>query len=98
MDLEECINKRRSIRNFQSKAVEKEKILKLIESAQMAPSWKNSQVSRFFVISSEKVRKEIANCLASFNQENTKNAPVIIVSTVVRNISGFEKMVVILHI
>lgn len=91
MDLEECINKRRSIRNFQSKAVEKEKILKLIESAQMAPFWKNSQVSRFFVISSEKVRKEIANCLASFNQENTKNAPVIIVSTVVKNISGFEK-------
>lgn len=28
MDLEECINKRRSIRNFQSKAMEKEKIVK----------------------------------------------------------------------
>ncbi len=28
MDLEECINKRRNIRNFQSKAVEKEKIVK----------------------------------------------------------------------
>ena len=27
MDLEECINKRRRIRNFQSKAVEKEKIV-----------------------------------------------------------------------
>lgn len=29
MDLEECINKRRSIRNFQSKVVEKEKNFKV---------------------------------------------------------------------
>lgn len=41
MELEECINNRRSIRKkYLDKPVSKETIIKLIEAAQKAPSWK----------------------------------------------------------
>ena len=46
MELNKCINTRRSIRKYQEKTIDKEIILEIIKAAQMAPSWKNSQVSR----------------------------------------------------
>ena len=91
MELEQCINNRRSIRKYLNTPVEEEKIIKLIEAAQKAPSWKNSQVSRYYVVSTENNREKIFNCLPEFNKENIKNAPVIIVTTVIKNRSGFEK-------
>lgn len=91
MELEQCINNRRSIRKYLNTPVEEEKIRKLIEAAQKAPSWKNSQVSRYYVVNTEKNREKIFNCLPEFNKENIKNAPVIIVTTVIKNRSGFEK-------
>lgn len=91
MELEECINNRRSIREYSNKPVEEKTIIKLIEVAQKAPSWKNSQVSRYYVVSTEDNREKILNCLPDFNKENVKNAPVIIVTTVIKNRSGFEK-------
>ena len=91
MELEQCINNRRSIRKYLNTPVEEEKIIKLIEAAQKAPSWKNSQVSRYYVVSTENNREKIFNCLPEFNKENIKNAPVLIVTTVVKNRSGFER-------
>lgn len=91
MELEECINKRRSIRKYLNKPISKEIIMKLIESAQKAPSWKNSQVSRYYVVNTPENKKKILECLANFNKENVKEAPVIIVTTVIKNRSGFER-------
>ena len=91
MELNECINTRRSIRKYQEKQVSKDTILEIIKAAQMAPSWKNSQVSRYYVVTSEEKLKMIKECLPDFNQNNTKDAPVIIVSTVVNGRSGFDR-------
>lgn len=91
MELNECINTRRSIRKYQEKQVSKDTILEIIKAAQMAPSWKNSQVSRYYVVTSEEKVKLVKECLADFNQNNTKDAPVIIVSTVVNGRSGFDR-------
>ena len=91
MELDECINNRRSIRKYLNKPVSEETIIKLIESAQKAPSWKNSQVSRYYVVKTEDNREKIVNCLPDFNKENVKNAPVLIVNTVIKNRSGFER-------
>lgn len=89
MELDKCINERRSIRKYLDKPIEKEKIIELIEAAQKAPSWKNSQVSRFYVVDTKKT--DFESCLAEFNKVNVKNAPIIIVSTVKKNRSGFER-------
>lgn len=92
MELDECINNRRSIRKkYLDKPVSKETIIKLIEAAQKAPSWKNSQVSRYYVINTQEYKEKILNCLAEFNKENIKNAPVIIISAIEKGISGFNK-------
>lgn len=92
MELDECINNRRSIRKkYLDKPVSKETVIKLIEAAQKAPSWKNSQVSRYYVINTQEYKEKILNCLAEFNKENIKNAPVIIVSAIEKGISGFNK-------
>lgn len=91
MELEKCLNGRRSIRKYAKKPVEKDKIIKIIEAAQMAPSWKNSQASRFYVVSSSDMREKLLACLPEFNRESVENAPVLIVTSVVTKRSGFER-------
>lgn len=91
MELQQCITKRRSIRKYKEKPVTQEQIKELIEAAIMAPSWKNSQVSRYYITDTLEKTKRFLPCLPEFNQNNIKNAPVILVSTVVKNRSGFER-------
>ena len=50
MNLEQMIVKRVSIRKWQDKPVEKEKIEKLLDAARRSPSWGNVQPWRFLVI------------------------------------------------
>ena len=58
MELSQCINERRSIRDYQTKEVSRETILELINAAIKAPSWKNSQVSRYYVTDTSEKTKE----------------------------------------
>lgn len=64
--------------------------MQLIAAAQKAPSWKNSQVSRYYAVLSEENRAKLMDCLPEFNQKSAANA-ALIVSTVVKNRSGFER-------
>lgn len=89
MEFQECLNNRRSIRDFKNEAVSKDMIYKLIEAAQKAPSWKNSQVSRYYIV--ENLREELLKAMPEFNVNNVINAPILIVTTVVKNRSGFER-------
>lgn len=89
MELQECIDNRRSIRRFLNKPVPKDFIIEMIKAAGKAPSWKNSQVSRYYV--AENLRDKIYECLPGFNQGSTENAPIYIVTTIVKNRSGFER-------
>lgn len=68
---------RRSIRKYINKQVEDEKILKLIESARIAPSGSNTQPWHFIVVKSESIREELSK--ASHNQKWMSTAPVHIV-------------------
>ena len=53
MELQNALETRRSIRKYQAKPVEPEKIRQMIQAAILAPSWKNSQVTRYYVAQSE---------------------------------------------
>lgn len=91
MELDNAIKSRRSIRKYLKKPVDRDLILKLIDLSRYAPSWKNSQISRYYVIDTqERKEKFVKDCLPHFNQENIMDAPVIIVSTVVTGIVGFK--------
>lgn len=90
MELQKVLEERRSIRKYEDKPVSRETVKELIQAAILAPSWKNSQVSRYYVADGEK-KKELEKCLAEFNQNNVKDASVLIVSTVQNGRSGFER-------
>lgn len=90
MDVKTCIETRRSIRGYTAEPVTREQIREVIRAAQMAPSWANSQVSRYYVADGEHA-KAIFDRLPGFNQNNTKNVPVFIVTTVVKGRSGYRR-------
>lgn len=91
MEFQDVLEKRRSIRKYQKKDVKEEDIHAMIEAAILAPSWKNSQVTRYYVASSPKAIQLVKDALPEFNQQNVENAPVLIVTTIVSNRSGFHK-------
>jgi nitroreductase len=59
MKLEEAIDKRHSIREFEDKSISKSVITKLIKDATKAPSAKNEQPWKFYVVLSKDKRKQI---------------------------------------
>jgi nitroreductase len=78
MDLSEAIKKRRSVRSYQDKAVEEEKLLRVLEAGRMAPSARNMQDWRFIVVKEPGLRRRLAE--AAKNQEFVGRAPVVIVA------------------
>jgi len=57
----------------------------------LAPSWKNSQSARYYVIrSDETLDKFKQTCLPTFNANNSADAPVLIITAFVKNSSGFD--------
>lgn len=92
MNIDRVINQRRSIRKYKTDSVSKEQINMIIQAGIEAPSWKNSQTARYHVITSKELLKTFKDiCLPEFNQNNCHNAPVLIVTTFVKNRSGFER-------
>jgi nitroreductase len=77
MELTQAIQKRCSIRRFKDKPVEKEKIMKILEAGQRAPSWGNTQPWRFIVITDKAKMAEVAQ--AAGGQPQAAGAPVLIV-------------------
>lgn len=90
MELQQVMEQRRSIRKYQERAVEHEKIVELIHAASLAPSWKNSQVTRYYVAQTDAVLQKVREALPEFNRKNTQNAPVLITTTIVTNRSGYN--------
>lgn len=92
MELNECIKQRKSIRSYKQKAVSLTQIKTLMEAVNLAPSWKNSQTSRYCIILDEAKKQQFKEtCLPLFNAENCKNVSALIVSSYIENRSGFNK-------
>ena len=50
MELQEVLEKRKSVRrHYLQKPVERKLIKQMIEAAILAPSWKNAQVTRYYI-------------------------------------------------
>ncbi len=92
MEFMEVVEARRSVRAYKTDAVPQETVEKVIRAAQLAPTWKNSQTGRYYVIMSEEKRAEFREkCLPEFNANNCKDAPVLIVCTFEANRAGFNR-------
>ena len=94
MEALECIETRRSIRNFKDTKIPHEVIEKIVKEASFAPSWKNTQVVRYTIIEDAKIKEEIANSAVlgfSYNTGTITKAAALVVVTIVHGRSGYEK-------
>lgn len=77
----DLVKKRRSIRRFLDKPVEREKIISCIEAARLAPSAQNVQPWKFLVIDDPETKKNFADAVFSGIYSPSKfaaHAPVLI--------------------
>ncbi len=81
MDVFEAIKKRRSVRKYQNRDVEEEKLKRVLEAARLAPSARNRQEWRFIVVRSKDMKEKLVK-EASPHQPFMLQAPVIIVAYV----------------
>ena len=91
MEALECIKSRRSVRKYKDESISRETIEKIIESAAFAPSWKNTQITRYTIIENEAIKAKIAEEAVlgfTFNEKTIKRAPAIAVQSIVKG--GFE--------
>lgn len=74
-------DERRSIRRYQDKAVEEEKLQAVLEAARWAPSWANTQCTEIIVVKDGAVKKELSTILSKKNPATlaVENAPVVLV-------------------
>lgn len=92
MEFNELNHARRSIRRYRKESVKREDIEQMIEAAQLAPSWKNSQTARYHVILDKNLLEQAKEqALPAFNANNAANAPVLIVTSFVKNHAGFDQ-------
>lgn len=94
METIKCIKERRSIRKFQDKKVPREVINEIVDAAAFAPSWKNTQVTRYIVTEDqEKMNKIADSCVLGFeyNIDTLRNAPALVIVTMIEGRSGLEK-------
>jgi nitroreductase len=79
MNVLDLLKKRRSIRKYQAKLVEGEKVAEVLEAARLGPSANNQQPCHFIVISKAEVRESLR---AAYKAEWFIQAPIIIVGCV----------------
>jgi len=84
MEVFKIIGKRRSIRLYEKKPVEKEKLNRILEAGRLAPSADNKQPWRFVVVTNNKVKENmiltatelgLGTCwIADFDEEAARKA------------------------
>lgn len=89
-----ALTARRSIRKFQPTPVSPDTIRAIVAVAAYAPSWKNSQTTRYTLLTKrEEIDRVADECTMGFqkNIDTLHGAPALIVLTTVNDRSGYER-------
>ena len=96
METLETIKNRRSIRKFKADPVDDKTLNIILDAARLAPSWSNTQCTRFIVIRSTEIKNALADSILAHpelgNNPATKGiraAPVVIVAIAEKGLSGY---------
>jgi nitroreductase len=73
----EEISQRRSIREYSNKAIELEKLARILEAARLAPTARNQQDWKLILVKNPDIKEKLVE-LASPQQQFLKQAPIII--------------------
>ncbi len=77
MEFQRVIEGRRSIRKFEDKDVEDDKIKRIVENVKWTPSAHNNQEWEIFVVKDDETKKKLAK--AALHQDFVEQAPVVFV-------------------
>ena len=89
-----ALTARRSIRKFQPTPVSLDTIRAIVAVAAYAPSWKNSQTTRYTLLTKrEEIDRVADECTMGFqkNIDTLHGAPALVVLTTVNGRSGYER-------
>ena len=91
MEFSELVASRRSIRSFkENEEISQQTLEEIIKCAQQAPSWKNSQTGRYYILTASETKAKFAETsLPEGNRLKCSNASALIVTTFEKNLSGF---------
>ncbi|MFH1143593.1 MAG: nitroreductase family protein [Candidatus Eisenbacteria bacterium] len=76
MEFQDLVRARYSVRRYQLRPVENEKLQRVLETARLAPSARNAQEWRFVVVRSPETREKLKE--AAYGQSYVGEAPVVI--------------------
>ena len=89
---DDIVASRRSVRNYEAgTSISEEQVRTLIATTMEAPTWANTQTTRYYVAMSEEKVAAVKELIGQGNARNTANAPIMIVSTFVKGQSGFGR-------
>ena len=93
MDTFEAIYNRRSVRQYKDTPVSDDMLNKVLEAARWAPSWANTQCTRYVVVKDPAVKARLAETVNKGNPatEAIKHAPIVIVACAVLGKSGYYR-------
>lgn len=92
MNTIDAIKTRRSIRKFKPTAVSRDLLEQVVEAASYAPSWKNTQITRYIAIEDSNMKARLADeCCGSHNAGIIKPAPLLVATTMITGRSGYER-------
>lgn len=97
MDTFEAIYKRRSVRQYRDTPVTDEVLARVLDAARWAPSWANTQCTRYVVVKDPATKALLAETVNRGNPatEAMKQAPLVIVACAELGKSGYYKGVIV---
>ena len=90
MKFSELIEARRSVRKYAKSEISKDEMTKIVEEALNAPSWKNTETTRYYAAIGDDVKAKIwSDALPGFNAASSENAAALVAVTFVPGESGY---------
>jgi nitroreductase len=93
MDIMEAIKGRRSVRAYKPDPVPEEKLQKVLEAVQWAPSWANTQCWEIIVVREQGTKEQLVETLSPGNpsREAIVQAPLTLTLIGIKGRAGFKK-------
>ena len=90
MKFSELIEARRSVRKYAKAEISRDEMAKIVEEALNAPSWKNTETTRYYAAIGDDAKAKIwGDALPSFNAASSADAAALVAVTFVPGESGY---------
>ena len=90
MKFSELIEARRSVRKYAKAEISKDEMTKIVEEALNAPSWKNTETTRYYAAIGDDAKAKLwSDALPGFNAASSENAAALVAVTFVPGESGY---------